>query len=138
MIRLLRDGVAAIGFAGILSSASAATFRWSAEVSVMDMVPRHSAVAYIMNCGSVLDRIAFADLEVSDRADVGEGEVRAQRLPHQIRLADAPTPVDRDELGLRFFRRRPQETALLCSADHGTSVARTSRSPIQNRRFRQV
>jgi len=75
VIRLLRDGVAAIGFAGILSSASAATFRWSAEVSVLEMVPRHGAVAYIMNCGSVLDRIEFADLEVSDRADVGEGEV---------------------------------------------------------------
>ncbi len=41
VIRLLRDGVAAIGFAGILSSASAATFRWSAEVSVLDMAPRH-------------------------------------------------------------------------------------------------
>ena len=105
---------------------------------MLDMAPRHGVTAFILCDGVVADRIEFADLEVSDRADVGEGEVRAQRLPHQIRLADAPTPVDRDELGLRFFRRRPQETALLCSADHGTAVARTSRSPIQNRRFRQV
>lgn len=102
MIRLLRDGVAAIGFAGILSSASAATFRWSAEVSVLDMVPRHGAVAYIMNCGSVLARIEFADLEVSDRADAGGGLDHDDFHPTSFAAISGETSLDGFSDGAEF------------------------------------
>ena len=67
MIRQSRTGIYAIGFAWAVSSASAATFLWTAEVSVLDMAPRHGVVAYVLCGGAVVDRIVFADPEIVSR-----------------------------------------------------------------------
>ena len=83
-------------------NASAATFRWSAEVSVLDMVPRHGAVAYIMNCGSVLDRIEFPDLEVSDRAGAGGGLDHDDFHPTSFAAISGETSLDGFSDGAEF------------------------------------
>ncbi len=102
MIRLLRDGVAAIGFAGILSSASAATFRWSAEVSVLDMAPRHGVTAFILCDGVVADRIEFADPEIASRSDSGSGLDHDDFHPTSFAAISGETSLDGFSDGAEF------------------------------------